>query len=140
MSRNVVVLIACVASVLAAAPTMAQQQQQQAVPQPVAERAADIEERLIDLQVQVATMRSLATNVAPVPTGVPSQQAATFAVPSPEVHQQIAALEVHVDGSFLRNESRLRQVSCHPPRIDIGARPRNGEPRNERTGSVDITE
>lgn len=68
-----------------------------AAPKPqlsVADRAAQIEERLIDLQVRIATMRSLAANGAPAATGTAPQNRFQDA-PLPDT-QQIAALEGEV--------------------------------------------
>jgi len=68
-----------------------------AAPKPqlsVADRAAHIEERLIDLQVRIATMRSLAANGAPAATGTAPQSRFQDA-PMPDT-QQIAVLEGEV--------------------------------------------
>lgn len=77
----------------------------QAVPQqPVAERAAEIEERLIDLQVRIATLRSLSSTVAPAATATAPQLAYQEA-PPPGAHQ-IAALEGEIRG-LSADSSRL---------------------------------
>ena len=88
-------------------------QQRDSAPQPVAERAADIEERLIDLQVQLATMRSLAANAAPVSTGVPAQQSTPVGAAPPDVNQQIASLETEL----MALSSEMQQLSGKPTAI-----------------------
>lgn len=79
--------------------------------QPVAERAADIEGRLIDLQVRIATMRSLSSNAAPAATGAGSQSA--FRSTPPPGAQQIAALE----GEIRELSAQSRRLSGRPALI-----------------------
>lgn len=60
---------------------------------PVGDQAAALEERLIDLQVQVSTLRSLARSVAPVATGGSAGQPFRAVMSDATAAQQIQALE-----------------------------------------------
>lgn len=64
-------------------------------PQAVGDRAADLESQLIDLQVRIATMRSMAANAAPAVTRVAPQSAFQGGAPAPN-SQRVAALEAEV--------------------------------------------
>ncbi len=74
----------------------------QTIPQPAAvpqqavgDRAADLESQLIDLQVRIATMRSMAANAAPAITRTTPQNVFQSSVPTVN-GQQVAALEAEV--------------------------------------------
>lgn len=60
---------------------------------PVADQAAQLEERLIDLQVQISTLRSLARSVAPVSTGVEAERPFFAVMSDATAAQQIQAHE-----------------------------------------------
>lgn len=89
------------------------QQSQPSKPQPVADRAADIEERLIDLQVQVATMHSLAANTTSVATAVSAPQTVQIAFAQSVTSQNIAASEAELAALA----AQLQQLSGRPPAI-----------------------
>jgi tol-pal system protein YbgF len=80
---------------------------------PVADQAAALEERLIDLQVQIATVRSLARSVAPVAMGAAPQR--TFQAVSSDAGsaQQIETLE----GEVRLLSGQIKRLTGTPPLI-----------------------
>lgn len=80
-----------------------------------ADRAADLESRLIDLQVQIATVRSLSANARPAATGV--APAVPFQPVAVAGRQQIASLE-----SKARSlAAEIRRLSGRSPNIQPSA-------------------
>jgi tol-pal system protein YbgF len=83
----------------------------------VGERVASLEERLIDLQVQVATLRSLAANVGAAVTRQPAGASFQYSSDGFGNGQQIAALETEMRAI----SSELKAISGRPTGILPGA-------------------
>lgn len=113
------------ACLLAAAPKGHAQTATKAADAPqasVADRAADLEEQLIDLQVRIATMRSLAANVSPVAIRAVPQQAFQGSLPMAN-SQQIAALDAEVEALSAEARKLSGRPSLILPKATVARRP-----------------
>lgn len=90
--------------------------------QSVADRAADIEEQLIDLQVRIATMRSLAANAVPVVGSIAPPQAFQGSQPVTN-SQQVAALEAEVQALSAEAHKLSGRPSLILPTATVAHRP-----------------
>ena len=115
-------LAVCLASSATASVAQTAVQPDAGARQSVADRAAELESQLIDLQVRIATMRSMASNAEPAVT-LTAPQAVLQGGVAPAYGQQVAALEAEVRALSAQAQKLSGRPTLILPQATIARRP-----------------